>query len=86
MTDERLNEEQTADGEVFKRVFMAGDVAVTGLSEAAAFLGVHLNTIRRYGDRGLLAVVRLPSGVRRFPIEDLKRLHSEIYGEIEDNP
>ena len=43
-------------------------------SEAAEFLGVHINTVRRWGDRGLLRSYRLGAGRhRRFAMRDLKR-------------
>jgi len=36
------------------------------IAEAAGRLGVHQKTLRRWADRGLVPVVKLPSGYRRF--------------------
>lgn len=69
--------------EVPKRVFRAGEIALTGLKEAAEILGVHPNTVRRWADVGLVPVFKLPSGVRRFPIEGLTELRRQMYGEPE---
>jgi excisionase family DNA binding protein len=41
---------------------MATDPAYISVREAARLLGVHDNTVRRYADRGMLRVARLPSG------------------------
>lgn len=64
---------------------MAGDIALTGLRDAAKFLGVHENTLRRYADKGIVPVWKLPSGVRRFPVEPLRQLRDEMYSEAEDS-
>lgn len=37
-----------------------------GIREAADMLGVHVNTLRGWADRGLVPHVKLPSGYRRF--------------------
>jgi excisionase family DNA binding protein len=47
--------------------------------QAARALGVHENTIRRWEERGLLRAVRLPSGVRRFRVEDVEALHARMF-------
>lgn len=47
--------------------------------EAARYLGVHENTLRRWETNGLVRAVRLPSGVRRFRVEDIERLRAEMY-------
>jgi excisionase family DNA binding protein len=47
--------------------------------QAARALGVHENTIRRWEDRGLLRAVRLPSGVRRFRVEDVEALREQMF-------
>jgi len=62
------------------RVFKAGEIALTGMKEAAEILGVHPNTVRRWANDGLVQVVRLPSGVRRFPIDGLTELRRQLYG------
>jgi excisionase family DNA binding protein len=48
--------------------------------QAAAQLGVHENTLRRWQQAGWVNAVRLPSGVRRFRPEDIERLREQIYG------
>lgn len=50
------------------------------IREAAARLGVHESTVRRYADRGLIAVKRLPSGVRRLSEADVDALAVRIEG------
>lgn len=47
--------------------------------EAARGLGVHENTLRRWEERGLIRAVRLPSGVRRFRLEDIESLRAEMF-------
>jgi excisionase family DNA binding protein len=44
------------------------------LRDAAASLGVHESTVRRYADRGLIRAARLPSGVRRLRRADVEAL------------
>jgi len=46
---------------------------------AARELGVHENTLRRWADSGLIRVVRLPSGVRRFRPEDIAAAQRAMY-------
>ncbi|MBA2766958.1 MAG: helix-turn-helix domain-containing protein, partial [Solirubrobacterales bacterium] len=53
---------------------MATDPAYISVREAARLLGVHDNTVRRYADRGMLRVARLPSGVRRLVRDDVEAL------------
>jgi len=36
------------------------------ISQAARRLGVHPNTLRGWADRGLVPMIKLPSGYRRF--------------------
>jgi len=44
-------------------------------SEAARMLYVHVNTIRRWQNQGLLKATRIgPRGDRRFYKEDIKRM------------
>lgn len=43
------------------------------ISEAAARLGVHANTLRGWADRGLVPVIKLPSGYRRFDPDVIER-------------
>ena len=49
------------------------------ISEAARDLGIHPNTLRGWVDRGLVPVVRLPSGHRRFEPEQIERIRREMY-------
>jgi len=47
--------------------------------QAARVLGVHENTVRRWEERGLLQAVKLPSGVRRFRIEDIAAIREQMF-------
>lgn len=71
--------ERNGPEEVPGRVFKAGEIVLTGLKEAAQILGVHPNTVRRWANEGLVPVIKLPSGVRRFPIDGLMRLRDQTY-------
>ena len=42
--------------------------------EAARYLDVSLQTVRRWAKNGSLPVIILPSGHRRFRTEDIERL------------
>ncbi len=43
-------------------------------------LGVHENTIRNWESRSLLRSIRLPgSNFRRFPREEVERMHREMF-------
>lgn len=54
------------------------DSSLLTVSEAAEFLHVHANTLRRWSDIGLLVAYRISSrGDRRFFKEDLVRFLSE---------
>lgn len=53
---------------------MSTEFTLMSIREAGRRLGVHENTVRRYADRGLIGVVRLPSGVRRIRREDVEAL------------
>jgi putative resolvase len=44
------------------------------LSEATKMLGVHENTVRRWGDEGTLRMVRTPGGHRRFPLSGVEEM------------
>jgi excisionase family DNA binding protein len=60
---------------------MASKPTYITLREAARRLGVHESTVRRYADRGLVAAVRLPSGVRRLSSVDVERLTGSATGD-----
>lgn len=47
------------------------DEKLLTISEAARQLGVHQNTLRTWADRGMVPVVKLPSGYRRFRPSDI---------------
>jgi putative resolvase len=44
------------------------------VSQAAARLGVHQDTLRAWADRGLVPVVRTPTGYRRFDPDEIERV------------
>ncbi len=57
---------------------MATKPTYVTLREAAASLGVHESTVRRYADRGLIHAARLPSGVRRLRRADVEALRHPV--------
>ncbi len=48
------------------------------ISQAAARLGVHPDSLRRWADKGLVAMVKLPSGYRRFEPQEIERVRAEM--------
>ncbi|PTQ53527.1 MAG: hypothetical protein HSCHL_2022 [Hydrogenibacillus schlegelii] len=44
------------------------------LREAAKKLGVHPNRLREWEKKGLIRPIRLPSGHRRYPVEEIDRI------------
>ena len=52
------------------------------ISEAARRLGVHPNTLRTWADKGLVRHVKLPSGYRRFSVQEVERLRQEMGLEV----
>lgn len=50
---------------------MSDDRLLT-LDEATEMLGVHANTVRRWGDKGTLRMVLTPGGHRRFPLSGVR--------------
>jgi predicted site-specific integrase-resolvase len=44
------------------------------IREAAKRLGVHPNRLRAWEKQGLIKPVRLPSGQRRYPVEEINRI------------
>lgn len=53
----------------------ARDKSVLTVREAASMLNVHVNTVRRWSDLGLLKAFRLgPRGDRRFSHDDVAGL------------
>jgi excisionase family DNA binding protein len=53
---------------------------------AAARIGVHENTLRRWEEAGYIQAVRLPSGVRRFREADVEALRASMYETPVDHP
>ncbi|QZA32609.1 helix-turn-helix domain-containing protein [Hydrogenibacillus sp. N12] len=43
------------------------------IREAAKKLGVHPNRLREWEKKGFIRPIRLPSGHRRYPIEEIDR-------------
>lgn len=51
--------------------------------DTARVLGVHENTVRNWEARGILRAVHLPgSGFRRFAVQDVERLHAEMFEQL----
>jgi excisionase family DNA binding protein len=48
------------------------------ISQAAARLGVHQNTLRQWTDKGLVPHVKLPSGHRRFTVAAIEQLRRQM--------
>ncbi|MGI8552349.1 MAG: MerR family DNA-binding transcriptional regulator [Dehalococcoidia bacterium] len=48
------------------------------ISEAAKRLGVSTNTMRAWADRGLVPVVKLPSGHRRFEVSAMEQKRKDM--------
>ena len=44
------------------------------ISKAAKKLGVHPNSLRNWEKQGLIKSIRLPSGQRRYSMDELNRL------------
>ncbi len=57
---------------------MAAEQRLLTVGQAAARLGVHPKTVRAWADKGLLPVVKLPSGYRRFRPGDIERVRREM--------
>ena len=51
---------------------------LVNISEAAKRLGVSVGTLRAYADKGDVPVVKLPSGHRRFRVEDIDRVRRDM--------
>ncbi len=48
------------------------------ISQAAAQLGIHSDTLRAWADKGIVPVVRTPTGYRRFDPAEISRLRTEM--------
>jgi excisionase family DNA binding protein len=47
-------------------------VVLLTVRAAAKRIGVHENTLRDWEERGIIKAVRLPTGIRRFPEEEVR--------------
>jgi putative resolvase len=45
---------------------------LVSIGEAARLLGVSVDTLRRWSNEGLIPVTVLPSGYRRYRMEDIR--------------
>ena len=54
-----------------------------GIGRAAQLLEVHPNTLRKWADEGLVPFLRLPSGHRRFVVEELEAFRRGMVHEPE---
>lgn len=59
---------------------MSTQASFLTIKQAAARIGVHESTVRRYADRGLIGARRLPSGVRRLSRTDVEALATTNVG------
>lgn len=55
-----------------------------GVRDSAELLDVHENTLRRWEKKGLIKAVKLPTGVRRFRLDDIKQMRREMWDDIAD--
>jgi excisionase family DNA binding protein len=53
-------------------------MALLTISQAADMLGVNQKTLRSWADKGLVPVTRLPSGYRRFSLEQIEAIKQEM--------
>ena len=56
---------------------MTDDPQLLSISVAAKRLGISQGTLRVYADKGIIPVIMLPGGHRRFKPEDVQRLREE---------
>lgn len=59
---------------------MGSDDENLRIGQAAAVLGVSVDTLRRWDDEGAIAVQRTPGGQRRIPVAEVQRLLAERDG------
>ena len=57
-----------------------GETKLLTISQAAARIGVHANTLRAWVDKGLVPATRLPSGYRRFSLEQVEQIKHDMLG------
>lgn len=51
------------------------------VTQAAEIIGVHPNTLRAWSDKGMVPVTRLPSGYRRYSLEQVEQIQREMLGQ-----
>ena len=51
---------------------------MVGIAEAAKVVGVHPNTLRKWADEGLVPHMKLPSGYRRFSVEEMEEFRRQL--------
>ncbi len=56
---------------------MADEPKLLNISTAAKRLGISQGTLRVYADKGIVPVITLPGGHRRFKPENVQRLREE---------
>lgn len=56
---------------------MTDEPQLLTISVAAKRLGISQGTLRVYADKGIIPVITLPRGHRRFKPEDVQRLREE---------
>ncbi len=57
-------------------------MALLRLSQAAQRLGIAVDTLRRWADRGDVKAVRMPgTNERRFVLEEIERLRAQMRGD-----
>lgn len=56
---------------------MAQEPKLLTISTAAKRLGISQGTLRIYAEKGTIPVIKLPSGHRRFRLDDVERLRRE---------
>jgi hypothetical protein len=66
------------------RIIPFGDRAVTTGKDAAQYLGVHPNTIRRWANTGILTAIQLPSGTKRFTVDGILSMREQMEGALPD--
>jgi len=54
------------------------DLELLTISQAAALLGVHQNTLRSWANKGLVPHVKLPSGYRRFSRQQIEQIREDM--------
>jgi DNA-binding transcriptional MerR regulator len=55
------------------------------IKEAAAEIGVYPATLRKWADRGLVPVTRLPSGYRRWTRQQIEEIKAGMHRESHDD-